>query len=415
MPKIATSAWVLFRQTRSAIGTGQPVCMLTATASGTAASTAAASDSVRRGLRWSLRHSSSSNRPMRIGVLRTWKVLAPMRALARFSFTYAFIPEMIATTATRNATDTMIPSSVKNDRSLLTRICWSAVVITSEKRILLISATSGSSATRIRARRFRLLGPQLPAGRLYLFVPQRLYRVEPCRAGRGQQPEQNPGEGARSQRRDHRREWCRCRNSREGGLYPQRHQDAEHESDRCPDAGQRRCLDQELPENRALGGAQRLANADLARPLGDADHHDRHDADASDQQPNRRQRQSDDEEGAEQLVVDAHQPVLRHDLEVVLGGRPKSPTRAHQRGDVVGGFFGGDTRLRLDDQIDAAHPRVEAPPCGFEGNNCLRLIATTRRCRRAHRARRVVIDADHLKSDSVDVDHLVYGIRCSEK
>ena len=87
-----------------------------------------------RGRRCSLRHSSSSNNPMRIGVRLTWNVFAPMRALARFSLTYAFIPEMMATTATRNATETMIPSSVKNDRSLLTRICWRAVVITSEKR-----------------------------------------------------------------------------------------------------------------------------------------------------------------------------------------------------------------------------------------------------------------------------------------
>jgi hypothetical protein len=108
--------------------------MLTATASGTAAITASASDSVIRGRRCNLFHSSSSNSPMRIGVRLTWNVFAPISALARFSFTYAFMPDMIATTATRNATDTMIPSSVKNDRSLLTRICSRAVVITSMKR-----------------------------------------------------------------------------------------------------------------------------------------------------------------------------------------------------------------------------------------------------------------------------------------
>ena len=120
---------------------------LTATASGTAAITAFASDSVILGRRCNRFHSSSSKSPMRIGVRLTWNVLAPMRALARFSFTYAFMPEMIATTATRNATDTMIPSSVKNDRSLLTRICWSAVMITSAKRIDLISETGAPSAT----------------------------------------------------------------------------------------------------------------------------------------------------------------------------------------------------------------------------------------------------------------------------
>ncbi len=144
---MATSACVLSRHTMSAIGVGQPDCMLIATASGTAAITASASDSVMRGRFWSLRHSSSSKRPMRIGVLLTWKVFAPMSALARFSFTYAFMPEMIATTATRNATDTMMPSSVKKERSLLTRICSRAVVITSMKRMDLISGGGEGRAT----------------------------------------------------------------------------------------------------------------------------------------------------------------------------------------------------------------------------------------------------------------------------
>src|SRR5262245_52861650 len=49
-----------------------------------------------------------------------------------FSFTYAFIPWMMAMTATRNATLTMMPSSVKNDRSLLARIWVRAVRMTSE-------------------------------------------------------------------------------------------------------------------------------------------------------------------------------------------------------------------------------------------------------------------------------------------
>ena len=41
IPKIATSAWVLFFHTMSLMGTGQPVCILTATASGTAPTTPA--------------------------------------------------------------------------------------------------------------------------------------------------------------------------------------------------------------------------------------------------------------------------------------------------------------------------------------------------------------------------------------
>ena len=59
---------------------------------------------------------------------RTWNAFAPTMAPAMFSRTYAFIPWMIATTATRNATDTMMPSSVKNERSLFARICPRAIV-----------------------------------------------------------------------------------------------------------------------------------------------------------------------------------------------------------------------------------------------------------------------------------------------
>ena len=64
--------------------------------------------------------------------------------------------------------------------------------------------------------------------------------------------------------------------------------DAEQAAERRQEHG----LDQELPEDLAAPGAERLADADLARPLGHRDHHDRHDADAADHQ---RDRRDDDE------------------------------------------------------------------------------------------------------------------------
>ena len=60
--------------------------------------------------------------------------------------------------------------------------------------------------------------------------------------------------------------------------------DAEHAAGRRQERG----LDQELPEDLAAARAERLADADLARPLGDRDHHDRHHADAADHQRDRR-------------------------------------------------------------------------------------------------------------------------------
>src|SRR5205823_13961316 len=49
------------------------------------------------------------------------------------SRTYAFMPWITATTATRNPTDTMIPSSVKKERSLWLHAVWSAWRIASER------------------------------------------------------------------------------------------------------------------------------------------------------------------------------------------------------------------------------------------------------------------------------------------
>jgi hypothetical protein len=54
-----------------------------------------------------------------------------MIASAMFSRTYAFIPWMIATTATRNATETTMPSVVKNDLSAFARSWVSATLMTS--------------------------------------------------------------------------------------------------------------------------------------------------------------------------------------------------------------------------------------------------------------------------------------------
>ena len=66
-----------------------------------------------------------------------------------------------------------------------------------------------------------------------------------------------------------------------------------------------------------LRGAERLPHADLPRPLGDRDHHDRHDADAAHHGPDRRQREPHQEDRPEHLVEDLEQPVLADEREVV--------------------------------------------------------------------------------------------------
>ena len=76
-------------------------------------------------------------------------------------------------------------------------------------------------------------------------------------------------------------------------------------------------LDQELPEDLAAPGAERLADADLARPFGDRDHHDRHHADAADHQRDRRDDDEREERRLADLIPHLQDGVLRGQVEVV--------------------------------------------------------------------------------------------------
>jgi hypothetical protein len=120
-------------------GVGKPVVSAIACASGIARRTAAASATLMRGRRSTRFIASSSKNPIWMGARRTWKAFVPTTAPAMFSFTYAFMPWITATTATRNATDTMMPRSVKNERSLLARISPNATLSRSVNRIVTVA------------------------------------------------------------------------------------------------------------------------------------------------------------------------------------------------------------------------------------------------------------------------------------
>ena len=63
---------------------------------------------------------------------------------------------------------------------------------------------------------------------------------------------------------------------------------ADDDAEQAADRGEEDGLEQELPEDLDAARAERLADADLARPLGDGDRHDAHHADAADHQRDRR-------------------------------------------------------------------------------------------------------------------------------
>src|SRR5678816_20177 len=70
-----------------------------------------------------------------------------------------------------------------------------------------------------------------------------------------------------------------------GETDPRTEEDSEDPARR----GEEHRLEQKLPEDLDASGAERFADADLARPFRDADRHDAHHADAADHQRNRRE------------------------------------------------------------------------------------------------------------------------------
>src|SRR6266542_856271 len=119
------------------------------------------------------------------------------------------MPWITATTATRNATDTMIPSSVKNERSLLLHAVWRAWKIASESCIALKlngKRDTGNGNRECRRHTFPVSPfPFLPS-RFPLFVPQCFHRIEPRRLVGRVQPEHDPRQRRGHERGDHRAE-----------------------------------------------------------------------------------------------------------------------------------------------------------------------------------------------------------------
>src|SRR5882724_3869993 len=159
------------------------------------------------------------------------------------------MPWITATTATRNPTDTMIPSSVKNERSLWLHAVWRAWRIASERGMGLQNSGKREAGSGMRDAGWVGAGPQ-PASRIPLFVPQRLDRIESRRAAGRIQSEPDASEGRRTQRGDNGPQRDVGRYGREAGDGEREHATHEH-PDRAPDEGQGRGLDQELPQDRA--------------------------------------------------------------------------------------------------------------------------------------------------------------------
>src|SRR5882672_1043066 len=363
------------------------------------------------GRRWIFFHSSSSMNPIWIGSRRIWNAFRPTIAPARRSRTYAFMPWITATTATRNPTDTMIPSSVKNERSLWLHAVWSAWRIASERgmsyKLRRQRAATGSNGRQRAANGRDPLLPPPPASPA-LFVSQRLYRIEPRRLVRGVQAEHDPRERGGHEGGDDRAERHVRRDRREVGDR-EGDEAAQQHSHGAAHEGQRRGLDQELPEDFAAGRAQGLADADLPGALRDGDRHDRDHADASHHQADGREHEHHEEEHPRDLVPGVEQLVLGHDGEIVLLSRLQPPEGAQCRDHLVHGLLLGVAGRRRDRE----------PHHALEVRHVLDERAVRnpdeRRGAAAEQARRRRVDPDHGERHPGDVDRLVDRVAAAEQ
>ena len=111
-------------------------------------------------------------------------------------------------------------------------------------------------------------------------------------------------------------------------------------------------LDEELAEDVGAPRAERLADADLARPLGDGDEHDVHDADPADEQ---RDRGDGGEQHREDVVARGGRLQQRGLVEHAEGRRCRSSECVGVRIDVASALAALTCRrLRLDDDLAEA-------------------------------------------------------------
>src|ERR1700730_19411822 len=148
-------------------------------------------------------------------------------------------------------------------------------------------------------------------------VAQGFDRTKPCRSICGIETEEETDADGDAERHEDRRRgkdgWGRRR-------YHQRQDSCEAEADQDPEraaqAGEEHRLDQELQQDVLTTGADRLSDADLARPLRDGDEHDVHDSDSPDDQGDAGDGAQHQGEDAGRLRSAVEHVLLAQDLEV---------------------------------------------------------------------------------------------------
>src|SRR5688500_8556503 len=165
-----------------------------------------------------------------------------------------------------------------DDIATTTKTPTATPMMVSEARTLLARIDSKAMPTPSKAVNSRV--PMLTAS----LLPQGGDRVQSGGAARGIDARQDP-HAAADQGGGDDGPGGHARRQRGGRGDALREGDAERDADERADGAQRGRLDEELRHDVAPARAERLADADLPRPLGHRDEHDVHDDDRPDEQP----------------------------------------------------------------------------------------------------------------------------------
>src|SRR5579859_7871308 len=138
---------------------------------------------------------------------------------------------------------------------------------------------------------------------------------------------------------------------------------AQHSAHGGHDSG----FDQELQQDIAARGAQRLAHADLSCSLGDAGQHNVHDHNAPDHQKNRHDANRYGRQAARHVVVKVHDGRRFHHAEIIFLLDGQMPPRAQQHAGLVFGRLHQVGRESFDIDVHAHVAAIHLAP-GLDRN-----------------------------------------------
>src|SRR5687767_12908697 len=221
------------------------------------------------------------------------------------------IPTMAVTPIT-------IPSMVRNERSL-----WATSVSMAMRALSRTCVSPWLSRSRVRC--------EDPEASL---MAEGLDGIEPRSLGRGVDPEDDADQGRHPDPERDRPPLERVGERRDPGDQD-RDPEPERHSGQSTEGGQNDRLGEKLAHDVRSACPDRLADADLARALGDRDEHDVHHHDSTDDERYRHQAHEGGVDAGGDLPVEVEQFLGRHEAEVVRLRRPQIVARAHDHPGLV--------------------------------------------------------------------------------